>query len=246
MKIRKLLTAFCLAVGLAAAVPTITSTLNISQTMSVVSAAEGWNEDENGWYYVKDGVRLTGLQTIGTSTYYLNSGGYRVTGPVTIDDTTYYFSPKTGALYTGVSGMAKSSNETDTYYYFLDAKNGTILTSKWVNRSGKYYYADKTGRIKLGTIKVGTKLYHVTSNGRLTGYGKSSYDKKYYYAKANGVLKTGLKKYNGKLYYFSPTTGQRMTGLIKVGERTYYFAKKGHARTGWVKLNGKYYYFNKK
>ncbi len=245
MKIRKLLTAFCLAVGLTAAVPTITSTLNIPQTMSVVSAAEGWNQDENGWYYIKDGARLTGLQTIGANTYYLNSGGYRTSGPVTIENTTYYFSPKDGTLYTGVSGMAKSSNESDTYYYFQDAKNGTLVTSKWINRSGKYFYADETGRIKLGTIKVGTKLYHITENGRLTGFAKSPFDKKYYYAKANGVLKTGLQKYNGKLYCFNPTTGQRQIGQVSIGGKTYYFAKKGPARTGWVKLDSKYYYFNK-
>ena len=245
MKIRKLLTAFCLAVGLTAAIPTITSSLNIPQTMSVVSAKEGWNEDEQGWYYLKDGVRLTGLQTIGTNKYYLNANGYRVSGPVTVDKTTYYFSPKTGALYTGVSGMAKSSNEKDTYYYFMDAKNGTILTSKWVKRSGKYFYADETGRIKLGTIKVGTKLYHITTKGRLTGFTQSSYDKKYYYAKSNGVLKTGLQKYNGKLYFFNANTGQRQTGQITIGKKTYFFSKKGHARTGWVQINKKYYYFNK-
>ena len=37
----------------------------------------------------------------------------------------------------------------------------------------EYFYANANAKIKLGTIKVDGKLYHITSNGRLTGHKKS-------------------------------------------------------------------------
>lgn len=251
MKIKKLVSAFCLAAGLALSVPAISSTLGIEQTMSTVSAAEGWNQDANGWYYLQGNTKLLGLQKIGNSTYYFGANGYRVTGSVKIGKSTYFFQPDSGALCTGVSGLKQFANNTNVYYYFNSAKNGTLATSKWVKSKGKYYYADASGQIKLGTIKVGSKLYHITKTGRLTSYKKSSYDKKYYYAASNGVLKTGLRKIGKRLYYFNPQTGMRQSGTIKVGKYTYHFnTQSGYARTGWVKLKDssgqyKYYYFNK-
>lgn len=254
MKIKKILSAFCLAAGLALAVPTITANLGVSSQMETVLAADGWDEDANGVYYEQNGTRLTGLQKIGSATYYFGTEGYRVTGAVKIDGTVYYFTPKAidstpeGALLTGKKGLLTNTAEKNVYYYLSTKRNGTVVTNKWVRVKGKYFYADANGQIKLGTIKVNKKLYHITKNGRLTGHKKSSYDKKYYYAASNGVLKTGLQKIGKRLYYFNKTTGQRQTGTLTVGKYTYYFnTQSGYARTGWIKLGSgddlKYYYY---
>jgi glucan-binding YG repeat protein len=246
MKIKKMISTFCLAASLAIAVPTLSSTFGIADTLSTVSAADGWQQDDSGWYYLQGDTKLTGRQTISGSTYYFDANGYRVTGPVKIDGTTWYFSPETGKLSTGTSGLVQSTADTDVYYFFSSSKNGSIATSKWVKSKGGYYYADADGQIKLGTIKVGSKLYHITAKGRLTSYTKSSYDQKYYYATAKGVLKTGLQKISGKYYYFNPKTGMRQTGAVTIKGYTYFFnTKTGAARTGWVKSGGKYYYYDK-
>lgn len=241
MKIKKLVSAVCLAAGLALALPAAASFHE--GNASVVLAADGWQQDDTGWYYLQGSEKMTGLQTINGSTYYFNQQGYRVTGAVTIDNTTYYFNPGTGKLCTGIKGMARIS-DTDTYYYFLSKKNGTIAVKRWVTHNGKKYYAGENGKIQFGTVKINKKLYHLTKNGMMTSYGKSSYNKKYYYASSNGVLKTGLQTINGNLYYFNPKTGQRQTGMLKVGKYTYYFQKSsGTAARGWMKINNKYYYF---
>lgn len=261
MKIKKWISAFCIAAGLTLTLPTFASIPGTSG-LSMVSAAEidspngsqnpdqladGWYGDLNtGRYYIYQGVKVTGTQKIGGYTYYFNQSGNVVTGPVSINDATYYFSTKTGRLLTGVSGMAAIDQSTNTYYYFSSKKNGVIATNKWVTFKGRKFYAGADGKIMFGTIKVKNKLYHVTKNGRLTAYSKSTYDKKYYYASSNGVLKVGLQKINGKTYYFNPTNGARMTGSIKIGKYSYYFSTKtGSSCTGWVKLNKKYYYYNK-
>ena len=245
MKIKKLLSAFCLAAGLVLAAPVLSSTVGIPDTLSTVSAEEGWQQDEKGWYYLQNDTKLVGLQTIGSAKYYFDANGYRVSGPVKIGKYVYYFQPENGMLYTGVSGLKQVGPDKNIYYYFTSSKKGIVTTSKWVNVNGKYYYADANGQIKLGTIKVGSKLYHITAKGRLTSYAKSSFDNKYYYAASNGVLKTGLQKISGKYYYFNPKTGMRQTGRVQIGNKTYYFVSKtGAAKKGWLKAAGKYYYYN--
>jgi glucan-binding YG repeat protein len=217
--------------------------------MATVLAADGWNQDSTGAYYLKDDARVTGLQEINGSTYYFSADGYRVTGPVTIGSVTYYFNPVDGKLCTGYSRLVQGSTE-DVLYYFNEAKDGTLVTNQWINDGGRYYYADTLGQIKLGTITVNNKLYHITKEGRLTSYKQSSYDGKYYYAKANGVLNTGLQKISSKRYYFNTRTGERQSGTIQVGKYTYYFnTSNGAAKKGWVSLTDshgekKTYYYN--
>lgn len=244
MKIKKLISAFCLAAGLALSVPAFTALPGGSGISSAVQAADGWQQDEQGWYYLQDDERLTGLQKIQDATYFFDDDGYRVTGSVRIDDARLYFNPGSGKLCTGYAGLVQIGKGSDVYYYFSSAKNGSLVTKKWVKYNGKYFYADAEGQVKLGTIKVGKKLYHITPKGRMTSYGQSSYDKKYYYAGSNGVLLTGLRKIGGKQYYFNPKTGERQTGVVKVGKSVFYFSEKdGTAATGWVKIDGKYYYY---
>lgn len=246
MKIRKLVSALCIAAGLAFAGPALAPLTGVTGGMATVQAADGWGQDDIGYFYLENDTRVTGLKKIDGATYYFTTDGYRATGPVKINKTTYYFNPGNGKLLTGQSGMVQIGKGSDVYYYFQSKKNGTLTTSKWVKFKGKYFYADENGQVKLGTIKVKKKLYHITKNGRMTAYGKSSYDKKYYYASKNGTLLTGLRKINGKLYYFDTKTGERKTGTVTVGKNTYYFSTQaGYARTGWIKVDKKYYYFDK-
>lgn len=58
-------------------------------------------KEKNGWYtlkkgkkYYKDGKYLTGLQKIGSKTYFFNSLGYMKTGTVTVGKRTYYLNDK--------------------------------------------------------------------------------------------------------------------------------------------------------
>ncbi len=211
--------------------------------------SDGWHQDAQGNdYYISNGSRVKGQQTIGGKQYYFDAKGNRVTGTVKIGSRTYLYHPETGVLVTGKAGLFRFKSEPDVYYYFASKKNGVVAARKWVQKNGQYYYANDEGKILLGTVQASNgRLYHITRKGRLTSYKKSSVDGKYYYAASNGKLKTGRQKINNKLYYFSPTTGERMTGSVKIGDYYYYFEKKsGYAKTGWVKSNGKYYYYSSK
>lgn len=267
---KRLFLSCCLAAGLALASPAATAFWGAGG--AVVSAAEttpstetpateaatlsteapavsGWQQDATGWFYLQNGAKVTGWQDLGGNRYYFDASGYRVSGSYRVDGTYYLFRPETeteypGALYTGASGLVSFASTPDVLYYLTSAADGSLTTSKWIKNEDGYYYSNKKGQIKLGTIRVKKKYYHITQNGRMTFYGKSTYDNSYYYAGKNGVLKTGFQTIGGLRYYFDPVTGKRASGVTKIGDDTYYFRKNGAIRTGWVKKQGgtRYYY----
>ena len=245
MKIKRMVSALALAAGLAISVPSLASTFGLSsQTMTSVQAADGWQRDDGGVFYLQNDTRVTGLKDIDGATYYFNANGYRFTGAIKLDKYTYYFHPESGKLCKGYAGLYRIGDNSNDYYFFLNSKKGRVAVNTWVKSKGKYYYAGADGRIQLGTIKVKGKLYHVTPKGRMTSYGRSSYDGKYYNASSKGILLTGLRKVKGKQYYFDKKTGERVSGLVKVGKSTFYFNEKtGTAKTGWVKADDKTYYY---
>lgn len=266
---KSLLTCF-LAAGLALAAPVLASVPGLGALTVVAAETEpataetkpttaetepaakltGWQQDATGWYYLQNGVRLIGWQELDGNRYYFDANGYRVSGTRRIDGSIYLFRPETesdpGALCRGIKGLISFPSTPDVCYYLTSSKQGITAVNKWVKSRGKYYYSNKKGVIRLGTIKLKKKRYHITLEGRLTSYGKSSYDGKFYYAGKDGVLKTGFQKINNKTYYFDPKTGKRMSGVVKVGNDTYCFRKNGVARSGWLKKGGgkRVYYFD--
>ena len=252
-----------LAIGLALASPAATFVPGLEGASVLAAESEtpateapapaitGWQQDASGWYYLQNGVKLTGWQDLGGNRYYFNASGYRVSGNYKIGENYYLFRPATeaenpGALCRDAAGLVSFQSNPNVYYYLTSGKQGILTVNKWVKSNGGYYYANSKGKIKLGTITVKKKRYHITKDGRMTFYGKSSYDNGYYYAKSNGVLKTGFQTIGGKKYYFDKKTGKRASGATVVDKYTYYFRKNGTIRTGWVKKSSgtKVYYYD--
>ena len=83
MKIKRMVSALALAAGLAISVPSLASTIGLSsQTMTSVQAADGWQRDDGGVFYLQNDTRVTGLKDIDGATYYFNANGYRFTGAI--------------------------------------------------------------------------------------------------------------------------------------------------------------------
>ncbi len=112
---------------------------------------------------------------------------------------------------------------------YVDQANTTVSitsnTTGWVQINGSWYYYDKNGKMRWGSIK---------------------YKKQYYYCASNGVRVTGFVKRGGALYYYSKNTGRMLHGrwLVKSGKK-YYLSSSGKALTGeWLSKSGKKYYFD--
>lgn len=55
MKIKRMVSALALAAGLAISVPSLASTFGLSsQTMTSVQAADGWQRDDGGVFYLQN------------------------------------------------------------------------------------------------------------------------------------------------------------------------------------------------
>ena len=147
MNRKKWLSAFFLAAVLAFILPAAASVLGHPPLGATVHAEEpGWNRDENGWYYLRKGKRLTGFKKIGSAQYYFDENGYRVSGTVKIGKYTYLFRSGNGKLCTGYAGLKRMSKKDDFYYVFLNSKKGRVATRQWVKSKGHYYYADASSK----------------------------------------------------------------------------------------------------
>ncbi len=114
--------------------------------------------------------------------------------------------------------------------YVDQSKTAVSVTSSktgWVRINGKWYYYDKNGKMRWGSIY---------------------YKKNYYYCRSDGKRATGFVNRNGALYYYSNSTGKMVRGKwLTKGGKKYYLTKSGKALTSqWLSQSGKKYYFNAK
>ncbi|MCD8015843.1 MAG: hypothetical protein LUG99_22335 [Lachnospiraceae bacterium] len=112
----------------------------VEQTETSETTLNGWVTNARGktFYYI-DGVKVTGLKTI--------------------DSKTYYFKPSNGAMVTEKWVTLKKGKA-----WFN--KNGVRVTGiKKINK--KYYYFSAKGILKTGTTKDGKNTYYADSKGVL-------------------------------------------------------------------------------
>ena len=95
--------------------------------------AEGWSNANNDLskrvYYTRNGVALTGWQTIGGARYYFGSEGVMRTSWLDMDDKRYYF-----------------------------YANGNMVSGEWVHIGGKWYYFREDGTLATNTTIDGYEV----------------------------------------------------------------------------------------
>ncbi|WP_252226668.1 cadherin-like beta sandwich domain-containing protein [Clostridium sp. ZBS2] len=104
--------------------------------------------------------------------------------------------------------------------------NGNAIKNRWHSdrSSGKWYYLDQNGYMKIGWLIDGDSWYYLDENGAMrTGWVLCGND--WYYLNNNGSMHTGWLQ-DGSNWYFI----NRNTGVMK--------------SNGWIVDNGKYYYFS--
>lgn len=234
---------------------------------SYLPVQEGWQEDENGWWYQNDeGNRAeSGWLYVGDNTYYLDEDGYRLSGWQLIADSYYYFGKADdGAMKTGWQKLGKRWFYMDkqgvmqtgwkklgnTYYYFGKADDGAMKTG-WRKINNKYYYfgTENDGKMKYGWQKVGKKWYYLGSaNDGSMKYGWLKLGQRWFYLGAanDGAMRTGFQTVAGKSYYFGGADDGRMrSGWQTIDGKKYYFgtANSGAMSIGWRTIDAKTYYF---
>ena len=174
------------------------------------------NLDGKKRYADKNGVLLTGFQTIDGRLYYLDpdNEGIAVTGgtdwPIQKIKGKYYAVKDTGLIFTG--GWKKyTSGKTKNFRYF--DKNGVMKTGWFEDKDGKYYLqtsGKNRGMRTIGTASINSVTYAFSAGGKLiknSWYNDSSSgkDKEHWmYFGKDGKQVTGWKTIDKEKYYYSP------------------------------------------
>lgn len=180
----------------------------------------GWQYDENGKKFYKNGFLLTGWNTIYNKTYYFNENQYAVSGITEIDGENYGFDEK-GVLLTGIFEYQDSK-------YHLD-ENGKVIYG-WSEYNGRKSYSYSDGTLASGWAEIDGETYFFEGDGTIrTGWVDGTY-----YRNDNGYCVTGWQTIDGNTYYFDSSTGVIAKGLCEIEGENYQFDDNGILHTGWV------------
>lgn len=194
----------------------------------------GYYSDDNGnWYYKNaNGDNLTGAQIINGQRVFFRENGQQVKGAY-------------GSSYGDL-------------YAFYDLNSGNLVTNRYVEYMGNWFYLGKDGKSVKGARNIdGQDVFFNYQGVQAKGdFGQDGvYMPEYYYDKDNGrkVIKAGFVKDNKGLTYYLDEKGEKVLGLHEINGDLYYFRQGGaykYTQLGdmWQDsinyIDGKIYYFD--
>ena len=193
----------------------------------------GYYSDDNGnWYYKNaNGDNLTGTQIINGQKVFFRDNGQQIKGA---------YGDSYGDLYA-----------------FYDINSGNLVTNRYVEYMGNWFYVGKDGKPVKGARNIdGQDVFFNYRGVQAKGdFGQDGvYMPEYYYDKDNGrkVTKAGFVKDNRGLTYYINEKGEKVLGLHEINGDLYYFRQGGaykYTQLGdmWQDsinyIDGKIYYF---
>ncbi|MBS6421670.1 glucosyl transferase [Streptococcus sp.] len=194
----------------------------------------GYYSDDNGnWYYKNaNGDNLTGAQIINGQKVFFRNNGQQVKGAY--------------------------GNSYGDLYAFYDVNSGNLVTNRYVEYMGNWFYVGKDGKPVKGARNIdGQDVFFNYRGVQAKGdFGQDGvYMPEYYYDKDNGrkVTKSGFVKDNRGLTYYLDEKGEKVLGLHEINGDLYYFRQGGaykYTQLGdmWQDsinyIDGKIYYFD--
>lgn len=194
----------------------------------------GYYSDGNGnWYYKNaNGDNLTGAQIINGQRVFFRENGQQVKGAY-------------GSSYGDL-------------YAFYDINSGNLVTNRYVEYMGNWFYLGKDGKPVKGARNIdGQDVFFNYRGVQAKGdFGQDGvYMPEYYYDKDNGrkVIKAGFVKDNKGLTYYLDEKGEKVLGLHEINGDLYYFRQGGaykYTQLGdmWQDrinyIDGEIYYFD--
>ena len=207
-----------------------------SQDLSTTEKLSGWQWNGLSWYYYLDGCRLTGMQNIDDSLYYLDPArdGAMSCGWIFTENKWYYAGPS-GALASGWQFIGGQ------WYWFDSLDSCSMATGRRVI-DGHPYLLGTYGLINGWCLDNG--LWYWGNNGEvLTGWFQTS-NNWYWLDPANdGVMSRGIVSVGSSLYYLSDS-GAMAVGWAFDGTDWYYADGSGALASGWRLVNGVWYWLD--
>ena len=183
----------------------------------VTSESEGYHSDEQGnWYYADgNGNKLTGAQIIDSVKVYFDENGIQV----------------------------KGNFASDGHYY--DKDSGAMLTKRYVEVAGNWYYVDGNGNKLIGAQTVDSVKVYFDENGvQVKGAFAPAKESifspdRHYYDKDSGALVTNRYVEVDGNWYYVDENGRMLTGYHTIdGVEVYFSEYDGHQAKGEFSGNG--------
>lgn len=177
---------------------------------------DGWQKENETWYYIENGSPVTGWKQIQGSWYYLD--------------------PADGSMKTG---FFQDSSGT---LYYTDAAGRMLSGNGWKQIRGNWYWVQPSGAIARGWKQNRGTWYYLTDSGAMyTGW--ICLNRTWYCLDpTSGAMQTGWYQIHGTWYY-SNGSGAMQTGWLAQSGSWYYLNPNGAALTGWQVIGGTWYYF---
>lgn len=207
-----------------------------SQEPSRTEKLSGWQWNGLSWYYYLDGCRLTGMQNIDDSLYYLDPArdGAMSCGWIFTDNKWYYASPS-GALASGCQFIGGQ-------WYWFDSLNSCSMATGRRVIDGHPYLLGAYGLINGWCLDNG--LWYWGCHGEvLTGWLQAD-NSWYWLDPANdGAMSRGIVSVGSSRYYLSDS-GAMVVGWAFDGTDWYYADGSGALASGWRSVNGAWYWLD--
>lgn len=207
-----------------------------SQDSSTTEKLSGWQWDGLSWYYYLDDCRLTGMQNVDGSLFYLDPArdGAMSCGWIFTDNKWYYASPS-GALANGWQLIGGQ-------WYWFDSLDGCSMVTGRRVIDGHPYLLGTYGLINGWCLDNG--LWYWGSNGEvLTGWLQTG-NNWYWLDPANdGAMSRGIVSVGSSRYYLSDS-GAMAVGWAFDGTDWYYADGSGALASGWRSVNGAWYWLD--
>ncbi len=157
----------------------------------------GWIQENGGWYYYENGVKLT-------NTWMQDSVGWCYLGSDGRMATNAWVPDSVGMCYVGENGYCK----TDTWLHdgngwcYLDS-NGRKVTNQWIKDSQGWCYLGADGYcITNSWMKDSIGWCYLDENGRMLVSKWLNDGSKWYYLNSSGYMVTGTQTIDGVTYTF--------------------------------------------
>ncbi|MCD7743919.1 MAG: hypothetical protein LUI13_01285 [Lachnospiraceae bacterium] len=176
---------------------------------------------------------LNGWVTNGSGKTFYYIDGVKVTGLKTIDSKTYYFNPSNGAMVTQKWVTFKKGKS------WFNKKGERVIGLQKIKK--KYYYFNKNGILKTGTKKDGKNTYYADSKGVLYAWKIGSKYYKSNGKRMSAVDKKEFKTYLRAKSIVDDITTSKMSKAQKlkvcfdwVMSKNYAFMTTGINYPGWT------------
>ena len=221
----------------------------------------GWYQQNDIYYFYRNGVLQTGWQFIGGYWYFFDVGSGRMrtgwypsvpTSDSPASTTTRYYLHSDGKMATGWQQMNNS-------WYYFQPSNGAMATG-WLMLGTLWYYLDlTTGARFTGTHRIpagSTNRFDFNQQGVWQGQAVEKWNGWYqedgdWYYYINGKAAVGWERIDNRWYHFGnhPKNGQagymEMSKWIDTDpDYRYYVGEDGVMVTGWMFYKDDWYYFH--